>query len=349
MTASAFWRGKRVFITGHTGFKGGWLTAWLAQLGAVIKGYGLKPDTKPNLFDALGLARRCEHVLGDVRNSSHLRRELRTFHPEIVFHLAAQPLVRRSYDEPVLTFDTNVMGTVNLLESCRNLAGLKAVICVTTDKCYQTKDRRLAYREIDPLGGRDPYSASKACAELAIAAYRESYGIMAASARAGNVIGGGDWSKDRLIPDAVRAFSRRRRLSVRFPKAVRPWQHVLEPLEGYLMLARSCHLKGGVYARAWNFGPPPDRQWSVQRVISQFKLHWPAAAWVRKECDGLKPEAVWLFLNSSLAEAKLGWRSRMGLREAIRWTADWYKAFYSGEEMWTVTQRQIDAFTQPRR
>jgi CDP-glucose 4,6-dehydratase len=327
----AFWRGKRVFLTGHTGFKGSWLWLWLADLGATVRGYALPPATTPSMFDAAALATLGDHLTGDIRDAARLRISVREFQPHIAIHMAAQPLVRRSYREPLETFAINVQGTANLLDACRDLPGLRAIVVVTTDKCYQNHESLRPYRETDPLGGRDPYSASKACAELVTAACRDSFfarGETAiATARTGNVFGGGDYSEDRLIPDAVRAYAAGRPLIVRNPNALRPWQHVRDPLTGYLMLARGLFEKGHDFARAFNFGPAPEQQMPVARVIECFTEVWGnGARWIHEPDPKAVHEAGLLLLDSTLAQSELGWTSQTALIPALRATAEWYKA-----------------------
>jgi CDP-glucose 4,6-dehydratase len=347
-----FWRGKRVFLTGHTGFKGSWLWLWLSELGAVTRGYALPPATTPSMFQAAGLQRRGEHVAGDIRDASRLRTALREFQPQIVIHMAAQALVRRSYREPLETFATNVQGTANLLDACRDLPGLRAVVIVTTDKCYENREWLWPYREVERLGGRDPYSASKACAEMVSAAYRQSYftggGTAVATARAGNVFGGGDYSEDRLIPDAVRAYGAGQPLVVRNPGALRPWQHVVDPLTGYLMLARALFEAGHEFALPYNFGPLPDQQMTVGGVIESFTRVWgEGARWVHEADANAVHEAGLLLLDSSRARAELGWMSQSSLDGALRLTADWYRALHEGRtsgELERLTVDQIGFF-----
>ena len=331
-----FWRGRRVFLTGHTGFKGAWLLFWLHHLGAEVHGYSLPPDTDPNLFEALGLAQFGHHRIGDIRDLDNLKAAIRAADPEIVFHLAAQPLVRRAFKSPAYTFEVNVQGTVHLLEACRGRDAQKAVVVVTSDKCYENLHTAQGYNESDRLGGREPYSASKAAAELVTRAYRESYlhprtGV--ATARAGNVIGGGDWCADRLIPDAVRAFSRAEELVIRNPGAVRPWQYVLEPLSGYLMLAQAL-AAGGRVAEAWNFGPPSDQLVTVGVLVEMLASAWSSdCRWRAEEEPGACHEAGLLMLRSDKAHERLGWSPRMSLGEAVAATVSWYKAYYRGGEL----------------
>lgn len=344
----AFWSGKRVLVTGHTGFKGGWLVAMLAEMGAEIGGYALPPDTEPCLFDTIGVKKRCRHVVGDIRDAAHLKAAVAGFDPEIVVHMAAQPLVRRSYREPLLTFETNVVGTANLLDACRGLDSLRVVVSVTTDKVYENHQWPWGYRENDQLGGHDPYSASKAAAELVTAAWRSSYlaaqGVRVATARAGNVIGGGDWSEDRIIPDAVRAFTRGESLLVRNPAAVRPWQHVVDPLTGYLMLAQALW-DSADFAEGWNFGPEQVHVVPVRAVADVFCAAWGEGAGWHAPGESHGPhEAALLLLDSAKARSRLGWVPRMGLEEAVEATAHWYRIHSdhgSGPRLDAATRRTI--------
>jgi CDP-glucose 4,6-dehydratase len=331
-----FWAGRRVFVTGHTGFKGGWLAAWLLRLGAEVYGYALRPPTAPNLHDALGLADAVDGEIADVRDLERLRSALRRARPEVVLHLAAQPLVRRSYADPVETYGTNVMGTVHLLEAVRAAEGVRAVVVVTTDKCYENREWAWPYRETDALGGHDPYSNSKAASELVAAAYRSSYfppadlarhGVGVATARAGNVIGGGDWAEDRLVPDLIRGFGRGERVVIRHPGAVRPWQHVLEPLAGYLTLAQRLHGGDAGACEAWNFGPAEDDAQPVAFLADRLAERWgDGAGWVHQ--PGEHPhEANVLRLDWSKARLRLGWRPRWDLEATLERTAAWYRGF----------------------
>jgi CDP-glucose 4,6-dehydratase len=323
------YRGRRVLVTGHTGFKGSWLSYWLTQLGAEVTGYALEPPTEPSLFDALGLDQLVSHVVADIRDAECLERELVKAAPDVVLHLAAQPIVRESYARPVETFATNVMGTVNVLQAARACAAVQAVVVVTTDKCYRNTEDGRPFVEDDPLGGRDPYSASKGCAELVTAAYAASFfaerDVAVASARAGNVIGGGDWAADRIVPDCVRALEAGRAIDVRNPSAVRPWQHVLEPLAGYLQLATRMLDGGGAFAGAWNFGPAPEDALTVQWVVDRFLEEWGRGSWETAQAATPQPhEAHLLTLDSSKAVARLGWAPRWDAGEAVRRTAAWY-------------------------
>ncbi len=341
----SFWRSRRVFLTGHTGFKGGWLALWLSELGAEVHGYALSPPTEPNFFTVAGLEKRlAASTLADIRNLAALERAMRAAHPEVVFHLAAQPLVRQSYVEPIATFAINVMGTVNLLEAVRRTPGVRAVVNVTTDKCYENREWVWPYRENEPLGGHDPYSSSKACSELVTAAWRRSFleavGVQLASARAGNVIGGGDWAPDRLVPDFLRALDAGRPLMVRSPQATRPWQHVLEPLSGYLLLAEKLVTEGAAFAEAWNFGPDEADTRTVQWIVETLCARVSGATW-QQETAPQPHEAHTLRLDSSKARARLGWRPRWSLSRAVQATLDWHQAWRESQDMATFSLAQI--------
>lgn len=327
-----FWHGKSVFVTGHTGFKGGWLATWLIDMGANVHGFALPPETEPSFFDACGLEGQIRSAIGDVRDASALRDAIAAARPEIVFHLAAQPLVRRSYRLPAATFQTNVLGAVNLLEAVRVAPSVRAVLFVTSDKCYENGEWVWGYRETDALGGHDPYSASKACAELVCTAYRRSFltdrepATFLATARAGNVIGGGDWSEDRIVPDAMRAFAGGESVVLRNPRSVRPWQHVLEPLSGYLALARRLHKGGAAFADAWNFGPREENAVTVSTLIEGLARKWGAGAGWRAAQAGPAPyEHGYLKLDCSKAHTLLGWAPRLTLDDALQMTVDWYR------------------------
>ena len=325
--------GRRVFITGHTGFKGAWLAEWLVTLGAEITGYALDPPTEPSLFAALDLGAQLEHVVADVRDRDRLVAEVQAAQPSVIFHLAAQPLVLRAYAEPRETFETNVMGTVNVLDAARSCASVRAVVVVTSDKCYENHEGNRPFQETDAMGGHDPYSASKGCAELVTAAYRESFfgdGATVASVRAGNVIGGGDWAPDRIIPDSVRALTAGKLIVVRNPGAVRPWQHVLEPLGGYLWLGALILRDGHRYAGAWNFGPANQAgDHPVRWVVERFLGEWGTGSWVTADASGPKPhEAHWLGLDSTKAREQLGWAPTWDAETAVCRTASWYREYY---------------------
>lgn len=346
-----FWRGRRVLVTGHTGFKGGWLCLWLRQLGADVAGYALPPDTEPSLFEAAGVGSAVRSTIGDVRDAQTLARTVRDHDTEFIFHLAAQALVRRSYARPVETFATNVMGTVNALEAARACPSVRVAVIVTSDKCYENRERARGYRESDPLGGRDPYSASKACAELATQAWRLSFSgdrhaPLVASARAGNVLGGGDWAEDRLLPDIVRALASGAPAEIRNPASTRPWQHVLDPLAAYLLLAQRLHEDGPPLTGAWNFGPLPREARTVHWIADKACRLWGAGArWKAAPKKSQPHEARLLSLDAAKARRKLGWRPRLPVDETLRWTVDWYKAFHSGPaRARRVTEEQIARF-----
>jgi len=346
----AFWQGRRVFITGHTGFKGAWLALWLNKLGASIVGFSLPAPTKPSLFELAGIAEVIHSVDGDVRDLERLKGAIGDAAPEIVFHLAAQSLVRLSYSDPVGTFSTNVAGTVNLLEACREAHDLRAVVVVTSDKCYEENSSGRAYKESDPLGGHDPYSASKACAEIATHAYRRSFlgppesRIAVASARSGNVIGGGDWATDRLVSDLIRAFTTGQSPRLRNPKATRPWQHVLDPLSGYLLLAERLYAEGQRFSAAWNFGPEPDNAADVQSVANQVARLWgPDATWVL-DANPQPREAPVLALDAAAARERLGWRPRLDLDNTLAWTVSWYQSWHRGGNARHLADAQIARF-----
>ena len=351
MRHEAFWRGRRVFLTGHTGFKGGWLALMLARAGALVHGYALAPPTEPNLFTAAGVqAALASHVVGDVRDAAALSRALHRADPEVVFHLAAQPLVRSSYLAPAETFSVNVQGTVHLLDAARDSPGVRAIVNVTSDKCYANDGSARARREDDALGGHDPYSSSKAASELVTAAYRDSYfaarNVGVATARAGNVIGGGDWAEDRLVPDFFRALDAGRPLPVRHPDAVRPWQHVLEPLTGYLLLAEALHAEPSRFAGAWNFGPDATDARPVAWLLDRLATDHRTASWQRE--PGEHPhEASMLLLDSTKAQTQLGWQPRTALAEALQRTAEWHAAWHRGDDLRALTEAQIEAHALP--
>ena len=326
----SFWQGKRVLVTGHTGFKGSWLSIWLQKMGAEVAGYALPPQTLQDNFVVSGLASRMWHVEGDILDTEKLEKVFAQFAPEIVFHLAAQPLVRLSYEQPRLTYETNVMGTLNVLEAMRRTPSVKAAVMVTTDKCYENRETDRGYKESDPLGGYDPYSSSKACAEILIASYRSSFfggkGAAAiASARAGNVIGGGDWAKDRILPDCMRALQRDIPVKLRNPESVRPWQFVLEPLRGYLMLAESLWGQGEEYGSAWNFGPKEDTLSTVREVAEAVVRNYGRGSIEVEQQLGAPHEAGLLCLDITKAREVLGWQPTLDLEETVRMTVEWYR------------------------
>ena len=346
-----FWHGRRVLVTGHTGFKGGWLALWLQALGAKVSGFALPPPTTPSLFDVGRIADgMADSRFADLRDARQVSDAVCAADPEIVLHLAAQPLVRQAYVDPVATYATNVMGTVHLLEAVRGVPNLRAVVIVSSDKCYENREWLWGYREEEPMGGFDPYSSSKGCVELVTAAYRNSFfpasrhaehGVAVATARAGNVIGGGDWAANRLVPDCVRALDAGEVIRLRYPDAVRPWQHVLEPLAGYLMLAERLHTQGPPFAEAWNFGPPDEDTRSVRWVVEHLIRGWSGAA--RWEADPApRPhEANYLKLDCSKGRARLGWRPRWPLTTAVEKTCAWHRALRNGANMRDVTLAQI--------
>ncbi len=346
--SAAFWAGRRVLLSGHTGFKGGWLALWLQELGAEVFGYSLPAPEAPSLWQVARLAERVPGTLADIRDAQRVADAVAAFRPDIVLHLAAQPLVRESYRAPADTYATNVMGTLNLLEALRRCDSVRAVLVVTSDKCYENREWLWPYRESDGLGGHDPYSSSKACVELLCASWRESFlresGIALATARAGNVIGGGDWSADRLLPDILRAWQAGQSLTLRYPQAVRPWQHVLEPLHGYLCLAQALAEQGNAVASAWNFGPDSDGLVSVGELVERLAQRWPGQARWTVEAAGQPHEAGLLALDSSQARARLGWRPRWSLQQAIERTLDWHQAWQTGEDMQTFSRAQIAAY-----
>ena len=347
MISSEFWKGKKVFLTGHTGFKGSWTAIWLSSMGAIVKGYALAPLTSPNLFDATRVSGLIESEFNDVRNYSALSHSILTFSPDIVLHMAAQPLVRASYKAPIETYEVNVMGTVNLLNAIRQCPSIRAVVNVTTDKCYENKEWHWGYRENEPMGGRDPYSSSKGCSELVTAAYRDSYllssGIGVATARAGNVIGGGDWAEDRLIPDTLKAFEVGRPVIVRNPLATRPWQHVLEPISGYLMLAERLFSEPSKFSSGWNFGPCDEDVQSVGWIIDNMTKLWPGASWILDQ-DSNPHEAMLLKLDISKAAAGLNWTPTWTLRETLICIVNWHTLWKGNNDMSYVCLNEINEY-----
>ncbi len=338
-----FWKGRRVLLTGHTGFKGAWLSLWLRELGADVTGFALPPHTEPNLWSLLGVG-SVRSVIGDLRDERAVRDAVARAAPQIVIHMAAQALVRESYREPVTNYATNVMGTGHVLQACRAAEGLQAVIVVTSDKVYENDDAGRPFVEGDRLGGHDPYSNSKACAELLTASFRDSFfrtGAPVATVRAGNVIGGGDWSNDRLIPDCVRALRDGVPVMLRYPGAIRPWQHVLEPLAGYLALARALVDTPLTAPRALNFGPDPASFCSVREVVETFSARFAGKPGWRADGADHPVEARALTLSSALAGTALGWRPRLELADSLSWTADWYRSHAAGENMLDYSQAQI--------
>jgi len=350
---TTFWSGKRVFLTGHTGFKGSWLALWLQQLGAQVAGYALEAPTQPSLFDVAQVGDGMRSIHGDVRDLPGLLRAMQATQPEIVIHMAAQSLVRLSYENPVETYTTNVMGTVHLLEAVRQTPGIKAVVNVTTDKCYENKEWAWGYRENESMGGFDPYSNSKGCSELVSAAYRSSFfnpsqyaqhGVALATARAGNVIGGGDWAKDRLIPDILAAFEADKQVPIRNPHATRPWQHVLEPLRGYLTLAERLYADGPAFAEGWNFGPNSDDAKPVEWIVRQLAQRWGQGASWQVDAGEHPHEANYLKLDISKASQRLHWQPALRLNEALDLIVDWARARQTGADMHAATLAQIATY-----
>ena len=345
---TSFWSKKKVFLTGHTGFKGGWLSLWLQSMGAEVKGYSLVPPTVDNLFESARVADgMAASTIADIRDSATLSQSIQSFQPEIVFHLAAQPLVRRSYVDPVETYSINVMGTVNLFEAIRKTSSVKAVVNVTTDKCYENREWVWPYREDEAMGGFDPYSSSKGCSELVTSAYRRSFfsenGVSLASARAGNVIGGGDWAEDRLIPDFLRSIDLGKTLIIRSPNAIRPWQHVLEPLSGYLTLAEKLYNHGEAFSEAWNFGPADVDARTVEWIVKRLVEATPNATWAL-DSNPQMHEASHLRLDSSKAKNRLNWSPRWNLQLALDKILEWHTSWKSGEDMHQITLKQIHAY-----
>jgi CDP-glucose 4,6-dehydratase len=348
-----FWNGKKVFLTGHTGFKGSWLSLWLQSLGAELTGYALSPPTLPSLFTEANVSNDMQSIIGDVRDLDHLLKAIKQSKPEIVIHMAAQPLVRYSYRNPVETYATNVMGTVHLLEAVRQTTSIRAVVNVTTDKCYENQERIWGYRENEPMGGFDPYSNSKACSELVTSAYRNSFfnpndyqahGVALASARAGNVIGGGDWAEDRLIPDIVAAFLRKEVVTIRNPQAIRPWQHVLEPLRGYLTLAEKLYTDGVGYAQPWNFGPEEGDARPVSWIVEKMVSIWGGEAGWGIDSAYHPHEASYLKLDISKSRSYLMWHPVLNLEHALFMIVEWTKKRAEGVDVKSLTEKQIQAY-----
>jgi len=334
----SFWRGKKVFVTGHTGFKGSWLSLWLQDMGAVVKGYALETNTTPSLFTEAKVGQNMDSEIGDIRDLNFIVKSMMSFNPEVLIHMAAQPLVRLSYQEPVLTYETNVMGTVNVLEAARKCTNLKAIVSVTTDKCYENKEWEWGYRENEPMGGHDPYSSSKGCAELVTTAYRKSFfnknnSAFLASARAGNVIGGGDWSDDRLIPDILKAFEKSEPVIVRNPMATRPWQHVLEPLSGYLVLAQHLYEGGSDYTEGWNFGPKDEDCKPVSWILNKMVTKWGKGASWELDKNNNPHEAGYLKLDCSKAAMQLNWRPKWNLEDTLESIIIWHQHYLSGKNI----------------
>lgn len=355
MIKKTFWQGKKVFITGHTGFKGAWLSLWLYSLGAKVTGYALNPPTDPSLFELCRMDRFVDSRIADIRNGERLIKTMLDADPEIVIHMAAQSLVRESYINPAETYAVNVMGTVNLFEAVRDCKNIRSVINVTTDKCYENREWCWGYRENEPLGGNDPYSSSKGCSELVTSSYRHSFfnqmdlavhGVAIATVRAGNVIGGGDWSIDRLIPDCIRAILKGEKIIIRNPGAIRPWQHVLEPLSGYLMLAQKLYEEGAAYAEGWNFGPDDGDakpvEWVVKKIVEKWGNNIPYTI-----IKGNHPhEAGYLKLDSSKAKGRLGWYPRWNLQKAIDKVIEWTRTYQENMDLTDVCLKQIEEYYQ---
>jgi len=350
-----FWEGKKVLVTGHTGFKGGWLSLWLQSKGAKVSGFALQPPTTPNLFEVARVGEGMHSHVGDIRDFEHLRRVLDEEKPDIVFHLAAQPLVRYSYANPIETYASNVMGTVHLLEAVRQAGNVRVVVNITSDKCYENREWVWGYRENDPMGGYDPYSNSKGCAELVASAYRNSFfnpqdyakhGLALASVRAGNVIGGGDWAADRLIPDMLRAIATGQPVVIRSPHAIRPWQHVLEPLMGYLLLAEKMWENGPEFSEGWNFGPNDDDAKPVEWIVNKMTHQWGGGATWKLDEREHPHEANYLKLDISKAKLRLGWRPRLRLGDTLQRVVAWHKAHQSKTEMRQFTINQIEEYAQ---
>lgn len=345
---SSFWSGRSVYVTGHTGFKGGWLAFWLTKLGAKVYGYSLEAPTNPNFFNIINLGNKIhKSFIGNICDLTEVTNSMQTAKPSIIFHMAAQPLVKKSYQDPIETFTTNIIGTMNIFEAARKIKTIDTIINVTTDKCYENQEWDRPYNETDRLGGYDPYSSSKACSEIVTSAYRNSFfsetGIKLASVRAGNVIGGGDWASDRLIPDFIRSINSNKTLKVRSPHAIRPWQHVLEPLSGYLLLAERLVKDGKIFAEAWNFGPEQSCAKKVSWVLDRLSKKFLDARW---EAENIKQhhEAGILKLDISKSKSKLGWSPQWSLETAIDKTAEWYKAFEDNSDMEEFSIKQIQAY-----
>jgi len=345
-----FWNTKRVFLTGHSGFKGSWLSLWLQSMGAIVKGYALAPNTTPNLFTEAQVFEQMESEFGDIRDLKLLSKSMSDFDPEILIHMAAQPLVRLSYLEPVDTYTTNVMGTVNVLEAARSCSNLKAIVSVTTDKCYENNEWEWGYRENEAMGGHDPYSSSKGCAELVTSAYKRSFfnaenTASVASARAGNVIGGGDWADDRLIPDILKAFEKSTPVVIRNPLATRPWQHVLEPLSGYLVLAQELYTNGKDYAEAWNFGPKDDDCKPVHWILDQLVAHWGEGATWELDKNNNPHEAGFLKLDCSKAASRLKWKPKWNLQLTLKSIVEWHQVYSNGGDIKKQCLKEINTYS----
>lgn len=348
MVDQNFWQGKRVFLTGHTGFKGSWLALWLHSLGAIVKGYALDPPTNPSLFIEAKVDSIIDSQIGDIRDQEVLSKSMTIFNPDILIHMAAQPLVKYSYDAPIETYEVNVIGTAKVLEVARRCVHLKAIINITTDKCYENDGRSKGYKEEDAMGGYDPYSSSKGCAEIVASSYRRSFlqeqGVGLASVRAGNVIGGGDWADDRLIPDILRSFEKNEPVIIRNPKASRPWQHVLEPLSGYLILAQKMYHDQNKYAEGWNFGPNEQDVKSVDWILNKMIAKWPNSSW-ELDSSSNPHEANFLQLDISKAESRLGWKPAWELNQALDKIIAWHRAWIDKKNMQAVCLSEIKEYT----
>ena len=346
----SFWKGKKVFLTGHTGFKGSWLSLWLQDMGASVKGYSLDVNTRPALFIEANVSAEMESEIGDIRNLEQLTKSMVSFSPDILIHMAAQPLVRLSYHEPVDTYTTNVIGTVNVLEAARKCKNLKGIVSVTTDKCYENREWDWGYRESEPMGGHDPYSSSKGCAELVTSAYRRSFfssedNASLASARAGNVIGGGDWAEDRLIPDILRAFEKSEPVVIRNPLSTRPWQHVLEPLSGYLVLAQELFLNGDDFAEGWNFGPKDEDCKPVSWILDEMVSHWGNNASWSLDKNNNPHEAGFLKLDCSKASNRLKWNPKWDLQLTLKSIVDWHQLYTNGGDIKKQCLKEINTYS----
>ncbi len=356
MNHNQFWLNKRVFITGHTGFKGSWLSLWLQNLGADVIGFALHPPTKPSLFEVADVGRNMQSIRGDIRDAALITKAMQKARPEIVIHMAAQPLVRHSYINPIETYNTNIMGSVHVFEAVRQTPSVSVMINVTSDKCYENKEKRTqGYQETDSMGGYDPYSSSKGCVELITNAYRNSFfnlanylehGVSIASVRAGNVIGGGDWAVDRLVPDVIRSIQTAQPVKIRSPHAIRPWQHVLEPLHGYLLLAEKLYKRTSNFSGAWNFGANEEDTKTVFWIVKYLTLLWGNEAKWELNTEAQPYEATYLKLDCSKAKTKLGWSPRWSLKDSLLNIVKWHKAHFNGEDMRDVTLHQIESFSE---
>ena len=346
---TAFWKDKRVFLTGHTGFKGSWLSLWLQSMGANVKGYALNPPTTPSLFVEANVSKSMESVIGDIRDLETLKTHMVSFNPDVLIHMAAQPLVRLSYSEPIETYTTNVIGTVNVLEAAKSCNALKSIVSVTTDKCYENKEWSWGYRENEPMGGHDPYSSSKGCAELVTSAYKRSYfytpeTASLASARAGNVIGGGDWADDRLVPDILKAFEKQKPVVIRNPLSTRPWQHVLEPLSGYLVLAENLYESGDEFAEAWNFGPQEEAAKPVNWILDKMVKNWGKEARWELDKNNNPHEAGFLKLDCSKAASRLNWKPKWSLDHTLNLIVDWHQKWLEGASVKAQCLKEIESY-----